>query len=191
MKKNWNESFLVLSKKTEIRDLTKPSYIQSQLWSFKRPTSIKIIENNYGFIHVRFFLMFLIFEINSNFYKKRKEKWGKMTLEWCLPGTALLMCWQSISIPAPLLVNRLQAVAPHTANSVQAMAPLLVHSIGTVPYRWPKHKKNDGSSKKRTRSRQILLDWAWKQSIKDQNDSDLNRSGSFKPKWSKSESRFD
>ena len=50
MKKKWNESFLVLSKKTEIIDPTKPSSIQSQLWSFKRPTSIKTLENNYGFL---------------------------------------------------------------------------------------------------------------------------------------------
>ena len=35
MNKNWNESFLILSKKTKIRDLTKPSSIQGQLWSFK------------------------------------------------------------------------------------------------------------------------------------------------------------
>ena len=35
MKKNSNEYFLVLLKKTEIRDLTKPSSSQSQLWSFK------------------------------------------------------------------------------------------------------------------------------------------------------------
>ena len=50
MKKNWYESFLVLSKKTEIRYLTKPSSIQIQLWSFKTPTSIKILENNYGLL---------------------------------------------------------------------------------------------------------------------------------------------
>ena len=70
MKKKWNESFLVLSKKTEIRDLTKPSSIQSQLWSFKRPTSIKIFENTYEFIHAQggsgglacFVLNFFIFD---------------------------------------------------------------------------------------------------------------------------------
>ena len=63
MKKNWNESFLVLSRKTEIKDLTKPSFIQSKLWSFKRPTSIKTLENNYGFIHAKEFLahFFLFF----------------------------------------------------------------------------------------------------------------------------------
>ena len=50
MKKNWNEYFLVLLKKTEIRDLTKPSSIQSQLWSFKyqhQSQFLKIRMNSY------------------------------------------------------------------------------------------------------------------------------------------------
>ena len=65
MKKNWNEYFLVLSKKTKIIDITKPSSIQIQLWSLKRPTSIKILYNNYVFIHAQggsFFFNFLIFD---------------------------------------------------------------------------------------------------------------------------------
>ena len=112
--------------------------------------------------------------------KMRKRE--KDALEWFLLGTMLLRCWQSISNTAPLLANRIQAVEPHTAHSVQAVAPLLVHYIGTVPCRWPKHKKNEGSSQKKDRSRKIRLNWVWKQSIKDRNDSDLNRFGNFKPK---------
>ena len=64
MEKKWNESFLVLSKKTKIRDLTKPSSIQSQLWSLKRPTSIKILENNYGFIHAQALALFFYIEFS-------------------------------------------------------------------------------------------------------------------------------
>ena len=71
------------------------------------------------------------------------------------------------------------------------MAPLLANRTCVVPCRWPKHKKNEGSSQKKAKSRQILLNWVWKQSIKDRNDSDLSRSGGFKPKRSQSESRSD
>ena len=84
----------------------------------------------------------------------------------------------------PLLAHWIQVVAPRIANWTQAVAPLLIHCIGAVPYRIPKHKEND-------RSRKKLLDQVWKQSIKGRNDSDLNRSGSFKPKLTKSKSRYD
>ena len=43
MKKNWNESFLVLSKKTKIGDLTKPSSIQSNYESLKDQHQSKLL----------------------------------------------------------------------------------------------------------------------------------------------------
>ena len=112
-------------------------------------------------------------------------------MEWCLPGIVLLRCWQGGSIPAPLLANGLQALSPLASHTVQEVAPLLVHYIAVVPCRRPKHKENDRSSQKRTRSRKKLLDWVWKQSIKGRNDSYLNIYGSFKPKLTKSKRRFD
>ena len=113
-------------------------------------------------------------------------------------GFGIIPTWHRTSqvltkhfLVALLLVNRLHVVALRPIHFVQVVALLLVHSVGAVPYRWPKHKKNDGSSQKQTRSRKRLLNWIWKQSIKDQKDSDLKRSGGFKLKRSQSESRSD
>ena len=54
--------------------------------------------------------------------------------------------WQSGSGRAPLLANKVQAVAPLMANRVQALAPLVANITCAVPWINPKHKENENSS---------------------------------------------
>ena len=76
-------------------------------------------------------------------------------------------------------------------NLTQAMVPLLANITCVVPYINPKHQgeRQIKSEKDQIKAKTNIL--RIKRSIKGQNNSDLDRSRSFKPKLTKSESRSD
>ena len=74
-----------------------------------------------------------------------------------LPGTAQMKLLTDDFEAEPLLAHWIQAVVPLMDNLTQTMAPLLANRTCVIPCKNPKHKENDRSSQKKTRSGKILL----------------------------------
>ena len=82
-------------------------------------------------------------------------------------------------------------MAPHAANKVQEVALFLANSIRVVPYINPKHKGEWQTKLEKYQIKVKTNRLRVKESIKGRNNSNLGRSGSFTPKYTESDNRFD
>ena len=82
-------------------------------------------------------------------------------------------------------------MALHASNRFQAVALLLTNSIRAVPCIDPKHKGERKIKSEIDHIKAKINGLTVKKSIKGRNNSDLDRSGSFKPKSTESDSRSD
>ena len=96
------------------------------------------------------------FKNTLHFHQKVSQKHTKIkiqSLEQGLPGTTQMKLLTGVFEAEPLLAHWIQAVAPLMAKLTQAVTPLLANRTCEVPCKNPKHKENEGSSQKKTRSR--------------------------------------
>ena len=113
------------------------------------------------------------------------------SLEQGLPGTAQMKLLTGGFEAEPLLAHWIQAVALLTANQTQAVAPLLAKGTCAVPCIDPKHKGEQQIKLEKDQIKEKFDGLIVKKSIKGRNNSDLDRSGSFKPKFTELDSRSD
>ena len=80
-------------------------------------------------------------------------------------------------------------MAPRTTNRVKAVALLIPNSTWVIPWIDPKHKRERKIKSKIDQIKEKIDGLTVKKSIKSWNNSDMNRSKSFKPKFTDSDSR--